>query len=225
VYKRGDVNVKIICPEHGEFEQKPVVHVQGYGCAKCSGNVKLTTEEFIKKAKKVHGDRYDYSKVNYTNNRNKIIIICSEHGEFKQAPQKHLNGQNCPTCTGNVKLTTADFIRKAKEKHGDKYDYSKTEYKTQKFKVIIICPEHGEFEQNPSAHLYGHGGCPKCHGRGFTYLSYEEAKKIIHPIMESLENLLKRKVTFKDYKNWWVENEKYCQSIGLPKNPQYHYNI
>jgi predicted nucleic acid-binding Zn-ribbon protein len=156
--------VCIICLEHGEFWQEPSNHLKGQGCPVCSGNKKLTTEQFIKEAQKVHGDKYDYSKVNYVNNHTNVCIICPEHGEFYQTPSHHLHGQGCPDCDDNKKkLTTEQFIKKAIEVHGDKYDYSKVEYVNSETKVCIICPEHGEFWQVPHSHLNGNG-CPDCGG-------------------------------------------------------------
>ena len=122
---------------------------------------KLTTAEFVKRAREVHGDKYDYSKVNYVNANTEVCIICPKHGEFKQMPSKHLNGQGCPKCYGNIKLNTSEFINKAREIHGNKYDYSKVEYVNANAKVCIVCPEHGEFWQTPAIHLNGNG-CPKC---------------------------------------------------------------
>ncbi len=124
---------------------------------------KLTTEEFIKKAKLIHGDRYDYSKVVYTSSRDKVCIICPIHGEFWQKANEHLRGHGCDKCGGTYKLDTYEFINRAKLVHGGKYDYSKTEYVNSDTKVCIICQEHGEFWQMPHAHLDGRG-CPKCHG-------------------------------------------------------------
>ena len=129
-------------------------------------NYNSTTEEFIEKAKKVHGNKYDYSKVNYVNCRTKICIICPEHGEFWQTPSNHLQGYNCQKCsditTSLKRLSTLEeFVKKAREVHGDRYDYSKVNYINSHTKVCIICPEHGEFWQTPSKHLYSQG-CPKC---------------------------------------------------------------
>ena len=122
---------------------------------------KLTTEEFIERSKKIHGDKYDYSKVKYKKAIEKVCIICPEHGEFWQTPSEHLSGYGCWKCGGTKKLTTEEFICKAKKIHGDKYDYSKVEYMNNKTKVCIICPEHGEFWQRPDMHLKGQG-CQKC---------------------------------------------------------------
>lgn len=127
----------------------------------------LTTEEFIERARKIHGEKYDYSKVVYVNTLTKVCIICPEHGEFWQTPEKHLKGQGCKKC-GNkkggekIRLTPEDFVTRAREIHGDKYDYSKVEYKGTNEKVCIICPEHGEFWQTPLSHLYGGHGCKEC---------------------------------------------------------------
>lgn len=122
---------------------------------------KLTTEEFIAKAKAVHGDRYDYSKVEYVGYRIPVTIICKEHGEFPQKPVLHLSGYGCSICSGRKKMRTVDFINRAKSVHGDKYDYSKTKYKGNSEEVCIICPEHGEFWQRAGNHLRG-VGCKKC---------------------------------------------------------------
>ena len=120
---------------------------------------------FIEKARQIHNDKYDYSKVNYVNSRTKVCIICPEHGEFWQTPHNHLKGYGCAECGKEKshlpKITTEDFIAKSKERHGNKYDYSKAYYKTGDAKVCIICPEHGEFWQTPSNHING-SGCPKC---------------------------------------------------------------
>lgn len=127
---------------------------------------RLTQEEFIEKARKVHGNKYDYSKVEYSNAKTKILIICPTHGEFCQEPFSHLVGNGCMKCyrerQHELKASnTEDFICKAKSKHGDKYDYSKTEYINAHAKVCIICKEHGIFYQTPNSHLNGNG-CPKC---------------------------------------------------------------
>jgi len=123
---------------------------------------RLTTEEFIKKAKLVHGNKYNYSQVNYKNTGTKIKIICPEHGVFEQQPGNHLNGQGCPQCgLEKRKLTTKDFIKKARLIHGETYDYSLASYKNALTKIKIICSIHGVFEQFPQSHLAGYG-CPKC---------------------------------------------------------------
>lgn len=160
--------VKIICPEHGEFEIRACNHIQGHGCAKCSKNKKHTSDSFIAAAKKVHGDFYDYSEAVYVNAKTKVKIICPKHGPFYQLPLNHAQGTGCPTCgaesTGQkLAITKEDFVRRAIAIHGDKYDYSKVEYTTGAVKVPIICKEHGEFLATPYSILAGHG-CPYCAG-------------------------------------------------------------
>jgi RimJ/RimL family protein N-acetyltransferase len=160
-YKNAYTKVVILCPEHGEFLQIPKVHLRGSNCPLCVGNKRKTTEWFIKKATEIHSTKYNYSKVVYKNMHSKIKIICPEHGEFLQSPAAHLVGQGCPLCIKNRTLNTTSFIKKATEIHGAKYDYSKVVYKNSKTKIIIICPEHGEFLQSPDMHLQGQG-CVIC---------------------------------------------------------------
>lgn len=153
--------IKIICPEHGIFIQDRHNHLKGNGCSKCSNLYNCDTTEFIEKAKRYHGDKYDYSLVEYKNATIKIKIICLEHGIFKQTPNNHLNGQGCQKCANNFKLTTEEFIIEAKNTHGDKYDYSLVKYINSFTPVIIICPIHGKFKQKPKLHKNG-GKCPYC---------------------------------------------------------------
>ena len=161
-YINNHTKVCIICPEYGEFWQKPIHHTQGKGCPYCGGTKKLSTEEFIKRANEIHKEKYDYSKVEYKTTETKVCIICPEHGEFWQTPHAHLAGQNCPKCCGNIKLSTEEFIKRANEIHKEKYDYSKVDYLGADTKVCIICPEHGEFWQTPHNHISGKQGCPEC---------------------------------------------------------------
>lgn len=103
-YVNSRTKVKIICPKHGIFEQTPHGHLTGRGCYKC-GNKKqqqsrcLTTEQFIEKARKIHGNKYDYSLVEYKKNSIKVKIICPKHGVFEQTPVTHLRGSGCRRCT------------------------------------------------------------------------------------------------------------------------------
>jgi Zn-finger protein len=131
-------------------------------------NKRLTTEEFIKRAKKVHGDKYDYSKVIIKNMNSPVTIICKEHGEFLQTPSKHIHGgQKCPDCAliqraEKRKMTLNEFTFQANEVHDSKYDYSKVIIKNMNSPVTIICKEHGEFLQTPSKHIHGGQKCPDC---------------------------------------------------------------
>ena len=121
---------------------------------------KSNKESFISKAKNVHNDKYNYDKVNYINNKTKIIIICQEHGDFIQRPDNHLNGQNCPLC---MSCNTMTFVKKSKIIHDNVYNYDKVNYINNSTKVIITCYKHGDFEQQPNSHLIG-SGCPSCFG-------------------------------------------------------------
>ena len=160
-YVNSQTKIEIICPEHGKFYQTPNNHLKGKGCPKCNGGIFLGCDDFVQKAKKVHRDRYDYSRVEYINSKTKVCIICPEHGEFWQTPDKHLQGDGCPECAGNKLLTCENFVKKAILIHSDKYDYSFVDYVNYKTKVKIVCPEHGPFWQKPANHLQG-CGCPEC---------------------------------------------------------------
>ena len=161
-YKNNKTKVDIICNEHGIFCQYPFNHLKGHGCSKCSKNNKLTTDEFINKSIKVHGNKYDYSLVEYEGYNNKVNISCGKHGTFNQKPSDHLKGHGCPKCGGSKTLTNNKFINKSIKVHGNKYDYSLVEYKNNKTKVDIICKKHDFiFKQKPNDHLSGKG-CPKC---------------------------------------------------------------
>jgi ribosomal protein L36 len=185
VYINDTTKVSIICKEHGPFEQSAGTHLQGSGCLKCGGRYSPTTEQFIENAKTIHGDTYDYSYVNYVNSNTKVIIICKEHGEFEQSAGTHLQGSGCLKCGGRYSPTTEQFIENAKTIHGDTYDYSYVNYVNSNTKVIIICKEHGEFEQSPGNHLQWHE-CSKCgfiktaNSQRYTTEEWIEKAKTIH---------------------------------------------
>jgi len=159
-YKHSHKKVKIICSKHGIFEQLPSNHIFYGGCSKCVGRNK-TNEELILELKNTHENRYDYSLVNYVNFGTKIKIICHLHGIFEQLFYSHRRGYGCPDCSKSKKSTTEEFIKKAKNIHGDKYDYSLVNYKHSHEKVKIICPKHGVFEQKPINHFTSLG-CTLC---------------------------------------------------------------
>ncbi len=104
IYKKNDEKLKIICPVHGVFEQIPNSHLNGRGCIDCVGKRKYTTSTFIKKAKSIHGDKYDYKEVKYVNNRTKVKIICTKHGTFFQNAGSHIRGAGCPDCGHTRKI-------------------------------------------------------------------------------------------------------------------------
>ena len=158
---------------------------------------KLTTEEFIKKAREVHGDKYDYSKVQYENTSSKVCIICKDHGEFWQTPYSHLNGHGCSKCAYEVKrqrhiYSQEEIIEKLQSLFGDCYSYEKVEYKAMKVPITLVCherdadgAEHGEFSMQPVNIFSSHQGCPKCSKENRIRLQrkplekfIEEAKKV-----------------------------------------------
>ena len=176
-YINSRTKVLIICPIHGEFYQRPDGHLSKHGCPKCAYKHEKSNEDivnrkniFLEKSKLIHNDKYDYSKVDYINVNTKVCIICPEHGEFWTTPENHIRQKvGCPVCKSKTRkchkyLTTEEFIIKSKKIHGDKYDYSKTEYINPINKICIICPIHGEFYQSPNLHISG-SGCPKCVNR------------------------------------------------------------
>lgn len=136
-----------------------------------------TRDEFIQKAKTIHGNQYRYDNVRYTNNHTPVEIICPTHGVFWQKPHIHTGKKacGCPDCSATTsfgvtrrlgdKYTTEQFITMAKQVHGDAYDYSKTEYRGMDSRIVIICHVHGEFEQYPRNHMDGNR-CRKCAMQG-----------------------------------------------------------
>lgn len=140
--------------------------------------VKNTTQ-FIIKSKSIHGDTYNYTKTIYTNSKSKLVITCKKHGDFTCLPAQHMSGANCPQCakenrkkkiTSNIK----EFVKKAKEVHGDTYDYSSSKYLDVRTKLVIKCKTHGDFTQLPSNHLAGNG-CPTCVKAGWSYTAWEKS--------------------------------------------------
>jgi Zn finger protein HypA/HybF involved in hydrogenase expression len=140
----------------------------------------VTTKDFIQRARKVHGDRYDYSKVEYVAAIKDVTIICPEHGEFRQRPTNHYIGHGCHECGGNKPLTLDKFIKRATRIHKNLYDYSRVEFENVESKIEIICPEHGSFFQRVMSHLKGFG-CDRC-GR------VDVAKKLSHSVERFFED-------------------------------------
>lgn len=166
-YINAKTPVLIYCPDHnGYFEQTPDSHLSGHGCNICCDNIKLTTEEFVKRANLVHNNKYGYDKAEYKGANEKVTILCPTHGYFEQKASNHLLGKGCIEC-GYEKMilsetsNTEEFISKSKYIHGNKYDYSDVNYINNSTNVVINCPIHGKFNITPRSHLQGHG-CQKC---------------------------------------------------------------
>ena len=164
-YKNAQTKVVIICPIHGEFWQSPNNHLHGHGCNKCANEYssKIKKKEhdvFIKQLKGVYGNKYTFNNVKYTSKKEKVSITCPIHGDFLILPSNALKGRQCPKCSKHY-MDTEYFIYLAKNKHGDKYDYSKTKYTDCHTPVCVICPIHGEIYIKAHKHLNS-CGCTEC---------------------------------------------------------------
>lgn len=172
-YINNSTKIVVTCPIHGNFHQTPGNHLMGHGCPNCRneklGKLKRSNiQEFIQKSIELHGNKNDYSKANYTNNRTKVCVTCLtyNHGDYWITPNNHLKGKGCPKCKSDKlsldrRITIEQFIEKARVIHGNKYNYSKSIPTNYHLKVIIICSKHGEFKQTIGSHLSG-SGCPVC---------------------------------------------------------------
>lgn len=169
-----NTHVVITCPEHGDYLRTPALHLhRNIGCGLC-GDRKASTKrriglvEFIRRATKIHGDKYDYSKVNYINTANKVEIICPTHGSFFIRPSDMLsNEQGCKLCGIETSAKVRswdknDFIQQANVVHDNKYLYDNTNIVNTLTKVEIICPHHGSFWMLPGNHIHGKQGCTSC---------------------------------------------------------------
>ena len=166
VYCDQKTKVEIICPVHGSFFQRKDSHCKGAGCKQCVyENVppKYTIEDVVARFRVIHGDRFDYSLVTSSKSMDKIEIVCTEHGVFKQTVAHHLVSRGCPECAyESIRLPLADFIAKSQEVHNYKYSYEKISfYPGYNSKVVITCPEHGDFQQSAGPHMQGKG-CREC---------------------------------------------------------------
>jgi hypothetical protein len=181
-YKTNKTKVIIVCPKHGKFEQVPSSHLNGHGCREChfEKSAKDRTNSvsyFIEKSRLSHGNKYDYSEVGlrYSDGRSKVKIICPKHGGFLQIAKTHMIGLGCQKCSNdNKRYTNEIFMEKAKKVHGDKYNYSKVDYKSCLDEITIVCEKHGEFKALPVNHLRGCGHCNKC-GQSFPECKWIES--------------------------------------------------
>lgn len=192
--------IKIICEKHGVFEQFAFHHINGNGCPVCATENKarklsLTQEEFIKRAKEIHNGFYTYEKTVFVTTKKKVIVTCPKHGDFETIAANHLKGGGCPHCARErnavaCRNTQEDFLRRAKEIHGDRYGYEKAIYQTLETSVTITCPEHGDFSQTPMSHLQGKG-CPHCHrSKGEVRVAnFLNRNNIQFEIQKKIENL------------------------------------
>lgn len=160
-YINWDTKSSICCPIHGQFFQKPRQHIERKsGCPTC-GKIRqpitksVKYDVFLKTAKGVHGDKYDYTNCGYINLKSPITIKCRIHGPFvfKHAYAHTINKNGCPKCgRESTRLTTQEFIEKSIDIHGDYYSYTNTTYVTGNEKVWIACPKHGNQYITPTDH-------------------------------------------------------------------------
>jgi len=170
-YCKSRQKVDIVCKIHGAFSQTPNSHLNGKGCKLCSDKtngekLRSNNTEFISKSIYIHGDKYDYSNVEYKTNSSLVEIICPIHGSFIQKAAVHLCGNGCFKCgiekrANSSRSNLYEFIEKSNLIHKNKYSYELSEYTNARNKIKIICPIHGEFMQVPDRHVHGLG-CPKC---------------------------------------------------------------
>jgi hypothetical protein len=184
-YVGVDTKVAIICPEHGEFEQVAFDHMKGRGCVKCgieksSAASRRTLDEFIRRARARHGDRFDYSRAKYINSTTLLEIVCPEHGPFWQTPTGHIESTGCPACATTARVTTEEFIRRARAVHGDRYDYSRTVIVATYRKALVACPEHGDFLTMPKDHIAKGSGCPRCAREATSSAAEQEIADWLH---------------------------------------------
>ena len=223
VFTKRLKKIQIQCSIHGLFSQSPKSHMKGQGCPKCgdikgSSKNRKTTKKFIEDSKKIHGNKYDYSKTIYReNSKTPVLIFCRKHKQFSQTPADHLKGAGCPHCweerRGSFTLKSEDqFIKDAEKTHGKRYDYSQAGYINSANKVNIICDIHGMFSQNSQGHINGYG-CPKCgiskraeKARSSTSEFIKKAKKIHGDIYD---------YSLADYKSANSDIKIICEDHGI----------
>lgn len=156
-YTLSTERVVVTCPKHGDFSVVAGEHIRGSGCPACAGR-----RPFEEKAREVHGDRYDYSKVDYKGSHTNVTIICREHGVFEQLPANHLRGSGCPNCSAYAPKDREWFLQEARRIHGNTYGYDHFVYTTMLGDALITCPTHGDVVTTGVSHIYHGRGCPLC---------------------------------------------------------------
>jgi hypothetical protein len=171
----------------------------------------LKTSDFIIKAKKIHGDKYDYDNANYINYKTSISITCKQHGDFPQIPHNHLKGSGCPKCAGNYRYKGNEFFEKLNEIYNKKYDFSDSEYVNSYTKIIVKCDKHGEFYQWPT-HLLAGISCREC---GFELFADQRRKSLEEFISEAQDvHGDKYDYSLVDYKHCHTPVSIICEKHG-----------
>ena len=184
---------------------------------------KLTTNQFVERAKLIHGDTYDYSNTSYVSNSTKVTISCKIHGPFDQWPSDHLRGSGCRLCNERQQMTTENFIQRASDTHNGKYDYTPTTYTNTYNKVDIICPVHGTFNQVAKDHMAGYG-CPMCGGtRKQTTRDFIETAQKVHGdkydyTLVDLKNMNKKvKIVCPNHGEFIQRPADHANGVGCPE--------
>lgn len=234
-YVNNSTKVKIICPVHNEkaFEKSPSKHWDGQGCPVCAAINKANAQagdrdSFIKSAIKVHGEKYDYSLVQYVRSNKKVTIICRSCGlQFDQTPNNHLSGQGCHECAelarkqaaSKRKKTTEKFIEDARAVHGNKYDYSITNYTGAHEDIQYLCQKHGVITQKATNHLFW--GCQYC--------AYEANGKNCRMNRGEFvaRSIVKHGEAFYDYSNLKTDKVRSIDkvTIGCPVHGEFNPNV
>lgn len=212
--------VKIVCKEHGQFEQTPNSHItKRAGCPFCSRCVPVTKNSFVQKAHTIHDHNYDYSRIgDIAHMTDKIVVVCPNHGDYNTTVKSHIVAKTgCPKCAVDSRRSTVDdFIKSAKLVHGSMYDYGRVVYISTHTKVEIGCPVHGVFLQTPNNHISSRNGCPLCkednkHGRsGGLNIKHLDLPSRLYLIRFSnkSESWLKIGITTRSIKNRWGKTHK-----------------
>lgn len=231
-YVNSRTKINVQCEHHGIFSIYPGKHLRGSGCPTCYNKGRLSPERFIESAVKRHGDTYIYTSTKYETARRKVLIECKDHGLFSIYPNKHLQGDGCPTCHNNGRTTHEEFIRRVRQIHKHKYCYDNLTYINSRTRVSLTCPEHGVFSVLASKLLQGNG-CPKCSTKkgfntdntSYTYIlldidTYSRVKIGVSNKPEQRFAVLKKRTPFNIARidlfetppNLTLQIEKFCHS-------------
>lgn len=232
-YVSHNRKVAVNCRVHGEFFASAGNLLAGHGCKSCgiliakTSRQSLTTKEFIRQANIMHKGKFNYSKTVYTGKLNSMLITCPVHGDFSQEARSHLKGWGCAKCSYTARglgkrLTTAEFISRANDVHGGRYDYMHSIYIKAKFKLKIICKVHGEFLQDPDHHLSGRG-CAKC---ALSESRPEEELKTAVRAMYSGKLLENHRKLIRSNKGTALEVDLYlpCINLAIEMNGVYYHS-
>jgi hypothetical protein len=227
-YINSYTKVIIICPIHGSFLQIPNNHLRGSGCIDCgviNSHNKQKDCNFIDDFINANNDKYDYSLVNYIDNKTKISVICKEHGTFEITPFNHKNGIGCKKCgiiARTEKRRKNNWLPDIVKLHGDKYDYSKSKYINSKTKIEIICRNHGSFFMKPGNHLRGQI-CYKCAFDVYDTTTFIDKSNIIfnslydYTNVKYINNKKKVEIICKNHDSFFISPTNHLQGQGCPK--------